>query len=84
MKSIFAFIFFIAATSHLMAETPNTSNFVERGRYLLAIGGCNDCHTKGFAESGGQVPETLHLLGSDIGFSDSKKNYSEQSQYEQK
>ncbi len=36
---------------------------VKRGRYLAIVGGCNDCHTAGYAPSGGQVPETQWLLG---------------------
>ncbi|HTG73952.1 MAG TPA: cytochrome C, partial [Terriglobia bacterium] len=27
---------------------------VERGRYIVEIGGCNDCHTAGYAEAGGK------------------------------
>lgn len=26
---------------------------LERGRYLVVVGGCNDCHTPGYGESGG-------------------------------
>jgi mono/diheme cytochrome c family protein len=40
---------------------------VQRGRYLALIGGCNDCHTEGYASSGGQVPEPLWLTGSALG-----------------
>ncbi len=29
---------------------------IERGRYLAKIGGCNDCHTPGYPQSGGKVP----------------------------
>jgi mono/diheme cytochrome c family protein len=36
---------------------------IARGRYLALIGGCNDCHTAGFAASGGKVPEAQWLLG---------------------
>jgi len=39
-----------------------------RGRYLVAIGGCNDCHTAGYAESVGQVPEREWLTGATVGF----------------
>ena len=41
---------------------------VERGRYLVAITGCNDCHTEGYAPSGGQIPESQWLLGSRLGY----------------
>ncbi len=37
---------------------------LERGRYLVMIGGCNDCHTDGYAPSGGKVLEKDWLLGS--------------------
>ena len=41
---------------------------VERGRYLLTLGGCNDCHTHGYAQSGGMIPESERFLGSPLGF----------------
>jgi mono/diheme cytochrome c family protein len=36
---------------------------VSRGRYLLTVGSCNDCHTAGFAAADGNVPEKDWLLG---------------------
>lgn len=41
---------------------------VNRGRYLAKIGGCNDCHTAGYAPSGGKVPEKDWLLGDKLGW----------------
>jgi mono/diheme cytochrome c family protein len=41
---------------------------VERGRYLVTIGGCNDCHTPGYAPSGGQTDEALWLTGDSFGW----------------
>ena len=41
---------------------------IEAGRYLVIIGGCNDCHTDGFLATGGDVPEEAWLLGSPIGW----------------
>ena len=41
---------------------------IARGRYLSTIAGCNDCHTAGFAPSGGSMPEKDWLLGDAIGF----------------
>lgn len=38
------------------------------GRYLTIIGGCNDCHTAGWAESEGRVPEKKWLEGSPVGW----------------
>lgn len=41
---------------------------VERGRYLVSVSGCNDCHTPGYPESGGTLPESDWLVGSPVGF----------------
>ena len=44
------------------------SNAVERGRYLVRTSGCNDCHTAGYPEAGGKLPEAQWLTGSAVGF----------------
>jgi len=41
---------------------------IERGRYLVRIGGCNDCHTAGYLETAGRSPEADWLTGSAVGF----------------
>jgi mono/diheme cytochrome c family protein len=41
---------------------------VERGRYVVDIGGCNDCHTPGYAEAGGKAADTDRLKGDRLGF----------------
>jgi mono/diheme cytochrome c family protein len=41
---------------------------VARGRYLVTIGGCNDCHTPGYAQSGGTTPEAEWLTGDALGW----------------
>jgi len=41
---------------------------VERGKYLVVIAGCNDCHTDGYMQSEGNVPEAEWLLGSPLGW----------------
>ena len=41
---------------------------IERGRYLVKIAGCNDCHTPGYAHSGGKVPEKQWLTGDKVGW----------------
>jgi mono/diheme cytochrome c family protein len=52
------------AEEHVMAKSP-----VEAGRYLVKIGGCNDCHTDGWMAPGGEnIPEDKWLLGSPVGF----------------
>jgi mono/diheme cytochrome c family protein len=44
-------------------------SMVDRGRYLVKIAGCNDCHTPGYAQSGGEVPEAQWLTGDALGWS---------------
>ncbi len=41
---------------------------VERGRYVAIIGGCNDCHTAGYAAMEGKVPEAEWLKGDILGW----------------
>ena len=41
---------------------------IDAGRYIVTIGGCNDCHTPNWAESDGNVPEQAWLTGSPIGW----------------
>lgn len=42
---------------------------LEAGRYLVKIGGCNDCHTVGYVETNGAAPaEDQWLTGSPVGF----------------
>jgi mono/diheme cytochrome c family protein len=40
----------------------------DRGRYLIKITGCNDCHTPGYAEAGGKIPEKDWLTGDCMGW----------------
>jgi len=47
-------------------QSANTQ--IERGRYIVEIGGCNDCHTAGYAEAGGKAPETARLKGDKLGY----------------
>lgn len=41
---------------------------VDRGRYLVRITGCNDCHTPGYNEAAGKVDEKLWLVGTSLGW----------------
>ena len=38
------------------------------GQYLTIVGGCNDCHTPGWAESNGKTPPAEQLTGSNVGY----------------
>lgn len=41
---------------------------VAAGRYLVTIGGCNDCHTPGWDLTDGNVPESEWLTGIPVGW----------------
>jgi mono/diheme cytochrome c family protein len=41
---------------------------VERGRYLITVAGCNDCHTPGYMQNGGAVPVGEWLTGTPVGY----------------
>lgn len=45
-----------------------SSSQIETGRYIAIIGGCNDCHTDGYLQSGGNIPEEDWLTGSPLGW----------------
>lgn len=40
----------------------------ERGRYIIKIAGCNDCHTASYAEAAGKISEKDWLKGDTIGW----------------
>ena len=41
---------------------------IERGKYLVKLGGCNDCHTPGYLLSEGKIPEDKWLTGDSFGW----------------
>jgi hypothetical protein len=41
---------------------------VARGKYIVKVGGCNDCHTPGYAQEGGNTPVDKWLTGNPVGF----------------
>lgn len=52
-----------------MGKPPVASKvMLEHGRHLVRIGGCNDCHTDGYINTNGQVPENQWLMGSHLGW----------------
>jgi len=50
------------------ADAATSQQMVERGRYLVTVSGCNDCHTPNYPESGGKIPESDRLTGNSVGF----------------
>ena len=41
---------------------------LERGRYMVIVGHCNNCHTNGYAATFGAVPEPKWLMGNAVGW----------------
>ena len=60
----------LAATTAVVPPTfaQKSADSNARGRYLVSITGCNDCHTANFASSGGAVPEKDRLTGDALGW----------------
>lgn len=72
MRTLFATLLLSSGAAALAGpakETPLTASQVERGRYLVRIAGCNDCHTPGYAPQNGRVDEALWLTGDALGWS---------------
>lgn len=69
-------IFGLISVDHVYAGKASTKSpagnldmkWVNRGRYLSMIAGCNDCHTPGYLLSEGKVPEKLWLTGDRFGW----------------
>jgi mono/diheme cytochrome c family protein len=53
------------AQSMMSAREPIPADQIERGRYLVNLGGCNDCHTPGYFL--GKPDPSRRLAGSDVG-----------------
>lgn len=50
------------------ASAAERGRMIERGRYLVQVAGCNDCHTPGYGMANGKVPEKLWLTGDALGW----------------
>jgi mono/diheme cytochrome c family protein len=61
LKVLIAATALLAASSALAADSQ-----VERGKYLVTISGCNDCHTPGYFL--GKPDFSRTLAGSEVGF----------------
>ena len=60
-RTVFTCIAAMVTTSALAAPPKKTASAqVERGRYLVMVGGCNDCHSP--KQPGGMVPDPARLL----------------------
>ncbi|HWK11547.1 MAG TPA: hypothetical protein VNR64_15925 [Vicinamibacterales bacterium] len=58
----FATALMVGCSSAAPGSTAQSQSPVERGKYLVTIGGCNDCHTPKTLGPNGPVPDTSKLL----------------------
>ncbi|MCJ7453306.1 MAG: cytochrome c [Steroidobacteraceae bacterium] len=58
----------LAALASTAVSAADQSAQVERGRYLVTISGCNDCHTPGGRQVAAAIPEKDLLIGVPVGF----------------
>jgi hypothetical protein len=70
---VFLFLFFgnVAQTNPtkpLNKKAGFDMKMVEKGRYLIKIAGCNDCHTTGYLPANGNVPFERWLTGDTFGW----------------
>jgi len=62
-----ALLMFAGSAAATSVEDGNDP-LVERGRYLVKIAGCNDCHTPDYMALVGNVPEHQWLTGEALGW----------------
>ncbi|MEQ1770864.1 MAG: hypothetical protein ABL879_13590 [Devosia sp.] len=58
----------LAGFALLVAPVSAQDVSVENGLHVSIIGGCHDCHTVGYNESGGMVDPNVALMGSPMPF----------------
>lgn len=64
-KSVIALVVLVSVAVVLLASaatSPSPSSVVERGRYLVTAGGCNDCHTPLKMGPKGPEPDMARML----------------------
>jgi mono/diheme cytochrome c family protein len=68
---VFAGVLPLTAHAAEAAKPPGAkadASSLARGKYLVVIAGCNDCHTAGYAMTNGKVPEKDWLMGDSLGW----------------
>jgi len=69
MRSLSSLVPLVFLASVAVAQADPSAPSAERGRYLISVAGCNDCHTAGYAQQGDVIPESARLQGVGVGFS---------------
>jgi mono/diheme cytochrome c family protein len=59
-------VWLLASSAGLAVAGP--AEDIRHGRYLIQTTGCNDCHTPGYMQKDGQVPESEWLTGDALGW----------------
>src|SRR5271165_5680524 len=65
---VVALVGLLGIAAALSARSASVDPSIERGRYLVAFGSCNDCHTPGWRESDGSIPVSQWMVGSNLGY----------------
>ena len=65
-RAAFGALVWLAA--HGASPSGKAAALVARGRYLVTIAGCNDCHTAGWMEHPGEIPSAQRLTGNPVGW----------------
>lgn len=68
---IFATLLGLMPVTQALAAPPHSKQnaaLIAEGRHLVILGGCNFCHTAGWTDTLGKVPEKDWLEGSPVGF----------------
>lgn len=68
MKHVATLLLLLAGVSGLAHSAQNADPDIARGRYMVVTGHCNNCHTPGYAEKQGNMPENEWLTGNTIGY----------------
>ena len=58
-----------AGVAHAQSKAAKASPAdIARGKYVAQIAGCNDCHTPGYAMSGGKADDKVIMIGDALGW----------------
>ena len=52
----------------VVADSGGSKSQIERGRYIIQVSGCNDCHTPGYIMNDGNTPVEKWLTGDGLGW----------------
>ena len=58
----------LAAAGTIASAAEPTAPSVDYGKTVSIVGGCHDCHTVGYGESGGKIDPATALKGNPVGY----------------